>query len=171
MMRSPLRYSDHLIFSMFWYISFQNRALRWDIWKLLAFQSRSQLAACSIQCCTSNYNINSKLFLKDLVPSLSSLFLLFCPYSAHACTAYLVLGHFRSLCSSSSVMSIPVPLPIRYSIYSISFWAREWGDPNIEHIEAPFLSVLLLVCLFLSVCLSQFNNFACLWHYFLNGSI
>lgn len=97
---------------------------------------------------------------KDLVPSLSSLFLSSCPYSAHACIACLVLGHSFVLSSlppflpPSSGLFLS-PLPIRCSICSISFWAREWGDPNLEHIEVPFLSLSLFLSLSFSFCHSS----------------
>ncbi len=97
---------------------------------------------------------------EDLVPSLSSLFFTSCPYSAHACTTCLVLGH----CFVLSALPPPPlpppsclflsPLPICCSIYSDTFWAREWGDPILKHIEAPFLSLFLFVSLFLSFFLS-----------------
>ncbi len=101
---------------------------------------------------------------EDLVPSLSSLFFTSCPYSAHACTTCLVLGH----CFVLSALPPPPlpppsclflsPLPICCSIYSDTFWAREWGDPILKHIEAPFLSLFLFVSL--SFFLSFFLSFS-----------
>lgn len=105
---------------------------------------------------------------EDLAPSLSSLFFTSCPYSAHACTACLVLGH----CFILSALPPPPlpppsclflsPLPIRCSIYSDTFWAREWGDPNLKHIEAPFLSLFLFVSISLSFFLSVTLHFLCI---------
>lgn len=166
-MRSPLRYSDHLLFSC-WRISFFKSGQLDGTCPMfyIAFSlSKLQSTSCLFRSVFYTEPHKLQTLPKDLVPSLSSLFLSSCPYSAHTCTACLILGHSFVLSalppflfpSSGLFLS---PLPIRCSICSISFWAREWGDPNLEHIEVPSLSLSLFFLL------SLFNSFTYAWHHF-----